>query len=200
MKISNAKDVLLSQNAEWTRVMSEENDKQSLLRYGMVLITIAYALLFVLSLLFSSGMGGFVAFSTTYIITTVVIQFALGIASLYFIPTILAALAPSFGGKNDSLNALKLFVFAATPSWIGMALSRVPILGILAAIAGGIFAIYLFWQHVAEAMTIPADKKVGYVIVSVVVLAVIFFVIGAIGAGIAAMVSPVSVYHIGPTF
>ncbi len=197
MKLSNAKDVLMTQNAEWTRVMSDENDKQSLIRYGMVLITIAYAIVFVLSLVFTSGMGGFVAFSTTYVITMVVVQFVLGILSLYFIPMILAALAPSFGGKNDSLNALKLFVFAETPAWISTAVSRIPILGWLIAIAGAIYAIYLFWNHVDEAMSIPADKKVGYVIVSVVVLAVIFFVIGAIGTGIAAMVSPVSVFHVG---
>jgi hypothetical protein len=200
MKISNAKEIILHENAEWTRIMSEENDKQSLLRYGMVLILIAYALMLVFSLLFTMNVAFIGAFSTTYIITSVVIQFALGIASLYFIPAILAALAPSFGGKNDSMSALKLFVFAATPSWIGTALSRIPVLGWLVALAGAIYAIYLFWQHVAEAMSIPAEKKVGYVIVSVVVLAVIFFVIGAIGTGIAAMVSPVSVFHVGPTY
>ncbi len=197
MKISNAKDVLLTQNAEWTRIMSEENDKQSLLRYGMMLIAIVYAILFAFSLLFTMNMAFIGGISTTYIITMVVVQFALGIASLYFIPMILAAIAPSFGGKNDSLNALKLFVFTATPSWIGTAFSRIPILGWLIALAGGVYAIFLFWSHVDEAMSIPADKKVGYVIVSVLVLAVIYIVIGAIGGGVAAMVSPVSVFHVG---
>jgi Yip1 domain len=197
MKLSNAKDVLMSENAEWTRVMAVENDKQSLLRYGMVLITIAYVLIFLFSLMSPSGMGGFVAFSTTYVIAMVVVEFVIGIASLYFIPMILAALAPSFGGKNDSMNALKLFVFAGTPSWIGMALSKIPYLGVLIMIAGAVYAIYLFWQHVAEAMSIPADKKVGYVVVSILVLAVIYIVIGAIGGVIANMVAPVSVFHVG---
>jgi Yip1 domain len=197
MKLSNAKEIILHENAEWTRVMSEENNKQSLLRYGMVLILIAYALTFVFSLLFTMNVALIGAFSSTYLITMVLVEFVLGIASLYFIPAILGALAPSFGGKNDALNALKLFVFAATPSWIGKAVSGIPVLGTLITIAGGIFAIYLFWQHVDDAMSIPADKKVGYVIVSVVVLAIIFFVIGAIGAAIAAMVSPVSVFHVG---
>ncbi len=195
MNISNAKNVLMSQQAEWTRIMSEENDKSGLMRYGMTLITIAYAILFLLSLVFTGGMGLLVSFSTTYVITMVVVQFVLAIASLYFLPMILGAIAPSFGGKNDTLGALKLFVFAATPSWIGTAVSRIPIIGWLAAIAGGIFAIYLFWLHVTEAMSVPEDKKVGYVIVSVIVLAVVYFVIGAIGTAVAAMVSPVSVFH-----
>ena len=196
MKISNAKEIILHHEAEWTRITTEENDKGSLMRYGMTMIVIAYALLFVFSLLWGMSAGVLGAFSTTYVITSVVIQFALAIASLYFIPMILAALAPSFGGTNSPLNALKLFVFAETPAWIGMAISRIPVLGILAIIAGAVFAIYLFWQHVADAMSIPAEKKVGYVIVSIVVLAVIYIVIGAIGGMIANMVSPIS-YHIG---
>jgi hypothetical protein len=195
MNLANAKNVVLSQQSEWTRVMSEENDKSSLIRYGMTLIVITYAIMLVLSLVFNSGMGVFVSFSMTYVITMIVIQFVLAIASLYFIPMILAAIAPSFGGKNDALNALKLYVFVETPAWIGMAISRLPVIGWLVAIAAAIYAIYLFWLHVSEAMTVPEDKKIGYVIVSVIVLAVIYFVIGAIGAGIAAMVSPVSVFH-----
>ncbi len=195
MNLSNAKNVVLSQQSEWTRVMSDENDKSSLMRYGMTLIVITYAIMLVLSLVFNSGMGVFVSFSMTYVITMIVIQFVLAIASLYFIPMILAAIAPSFGGKNDALNALKLYVFVETPAWIGMAVSRLPVIGWLVAIAAAIYAIYLFWLHVSEAMTVPEDKKIGYVIVSVIVLAVIYFVIGAIGAGIAAMVSPVSVFH-----
>jgi Yip1 domain len=200
MQLSNAKAVVLNQSAEWTRVMSEENNKQSLLRYGMALITIAYILLFLLSMLFTMNVGLIGTFSTTYILTMVVVQFVLAIASLYFVPPILAAIAPSFGGKNDSMSALKLFVFIATPSWIGLALSKIPYIGWLPMIAGAIFAIYLFWQHVSDAMSVPADKKVGYVIVSVIVLGVIFFVIGAIGTGIANMVSPVSFYHVGPFY
>ncbi len=194
MKISNAKEIVLHHEAEWTRIMSEENDKQSLIRYGMTLLVIAYALVFVFSLISPSGMGGFVAFSTTYMITMVIVEFVIAIASLYFIPMILAALAPSFGGKNDGLNALKLFVFAGTPSWLGMALSKIPFIGWLPMIAGAVYAIFLFWSHVAEAMSVPAEKKVGYVVVSVLVLAVIYIVIGAIGGFIANMVSPIS-YH-----
>jgi hypothetical protein len=194
MKLSNAKEIVLHHEAEWTRIMSEENDKQSLIRYGMTLLVIAYALVFVFSLISPSGMGGFIAFSTTYMITMVIVEFVIGIASLYFIPMILAALAPSFGGKNDALNALKLFVFAGTPSWLGMALSKIPYIGWLPMIAGAVYAIFLFWSHVAEAMSVPAEKKVGYVVVSVLVLAVIYIVIGAIGGFIANMVSPIS-YH-----
>lgn len=200
MQLSNAKEIVLNQNAEWSRVMSDESERQSLLRYGMTLILIAYALRFLLSLLFSSILSAFVPYGTLYMVSSVVVEFALAIAALFFVPQILAALAPSFGGKNDSLNALKLYVFAATPAWLGMALSVIPVLGWLAAIAGGLYGIYLFWQHFADAMSIPAEKKVGYVILAVVVLAVIQIVIGAIGGAIAMAIAPYSFYHVGPFY
>ncbi|HET6400268.1 MAG TPA: Yip1 family protein [Candidatus Kapabacteria bacterium] len=200
MQLSNAKEIVLNQNAEWTRVMSDESERQSLLRYGMTLILIAYALRFLLSLLFASVMSAFVPYGTLYMVTSVVIEFALAIAALYFVPQILAALAPSFGGKNDSLNALKLYVFAATPAWLGMALSVIPVLGWLAAIAGGVYSIYLFWQHISDAMSIPAEKKVGYAILAVVIIVVIEMVIGAIGGAIAMAIAPYSFYHVGPFY
>ena len=178
--------------------MTSESERQSLLRYGMMLIFIAYALRFALTLVFAGIMSAFVPYGTLYIVSSLVIEFLLAIAALYFIPQILAALAPSFGGKNDSLNALKLYVFAATPGWLGMALAVIPILGWLAAIAGGLYSLYLFWLHFADALTIPADKKVGYVILSIVVIGVIYFVIGAIGGGIAMAIAPYSLYHVGP--
>ena len=199
MKISNATEVVLHHEAEWTRIMSEENDKQSLLRYGMTLLIIAYALMFVLTALFSMALSAMVPFSTMHAVTSVVIEFALSVASLYFVPQILASIAPSFGGRNDSMNALKLYVFAATPAWIGMSIAMIPVLGWLAALAGGIYAIYLFWSHFAVAMSIPEDKKVGFVVVAVIVLAVIHIVIHMIGGGIANIVAPYS-FHYGPNF
>jgi hypothetical protein len=199
MKISNAKEIILHHEAEWTRIMSDENDKQSLLRYGMTLLVIAYALLFLLTLLVSMVVSAVVPFSAMHAVTSVIIEFVLGVASLYFVPPILGSIAPSFGGKNDTMNALKLYVFAATPAWMGMSIAIIPLIGWLVAIAGAVYAIYLFWSHFAGAMSIPEDKKVGYVIVSIVVLAVIQIVIEIIGGGIANMVVPYS-YHYGPTF
>jgi|GEM_PF-1940248 hypothetical protein len=197
MQLSNAKEIVLHQEAEWTRVMSDESERQNLLRYGMTLIFIAYTLRFLLSLLFSTLISAFVPYSTLYMVSSVIIEFALAMAALYFVPQILAALAPNFGGKNDSLNALKLYVFAATPAWLGMALVVIPVIGWLAAIAGGVYGIYLFWQHLPDALGVPADKKVGYVILAIVVVGAIQLVIGAIGGAIAMTIAPYSFYHVG---
>ena len=197
MQLSNAKAIVLHQNTEWSRVMGEETERQSLLRYGITLIVISYVLLFLLSLLFSMAISVIAPYSSLHIVANVIVDFALAVATLYFVPQILAALAPNFGGQNDSLNALKLYVFAATPMWLGMSIVAIPVIGWLAAIAGAFYGIYLFWQHFAQAMSIPEDRKIGYVLVAILVIAVIELIIGAIGAGIANAVSPVYLYH-GP--
>lgn len=197
MQLSNAKAIVLNPTTEWSRVMSEENERQSLLRYGITLIVISYVLLFLLSLLFSMVISVFAPFSAMHIVANVIVDFALAIATLYFVPQILASLAPNFGGKNDALSALKLYIFAATPMWLGMSIAVIPVIGWLAAIAGAIYGIYLFWQHFAQAMSIPEDRKIGYVIVSIIVIGLIEVVISAIGNGIANVVSPITIYH-GP--
>jgi len=196
MQISNAKSIVFNQEAEWSRMMAEESERQSLLKYGITLIVVSYVLLFVLSFLFSMAVSLVAPFSAMHMMTSVVVQFALAVASLYFVPNILAMLAPSFGGENNQLNALKLFVFASTPAWLGTAVGVIPIIGWLAAIAGALYSIFLFWKHFTQAMSIPEDKKIQYLAVSVLVLIAVHFVIGAIGAAIANVVSPVS-YHLG---
>ena len=197
MQLTNAIAIVTDQNAEWNRMKTEESERQSLIRYGIMLLIIAYALLFVLTAIFSTVASFFIPFSATHAVTSVALQFALSLASLYFVPQILAGIAPSFGGKNDPLNALKLFVFAATPAWLGTAVAIVPFVGWLAALAGAVYAVYLFWKHFADALSIPEDKKVGYLIVSVIVLAVVHWVIRMIGEGIAGIVAPYSIVHRG---
>lgn len=196
MQISNSKNIVMSPEAEWTRIMAEEPERQSLIRYGITMMFIAYALLFVLTFLFSTMISTVIPFTAAHMVASVVVQFALSLASIFIVPQILASVAPSFGGQNNSLNALKLYVFSSTPAWLGMAIGVIPVIGWLAAIAGAIYAIYLFWKHFEEAMSIPNEKKVGYLVTAIVLLIVVNFVIGAIGNAAANMISPVSVFHI----
>ena len=196
MQISNAKSIVFNQEAEWSRMMAEESERQSLIRYGIMLTIVSYILLFALSFLFSMLVSLVIPFSAMHMMTSVVVQFALSVASIYIVPNILAMLAPSFGGENNQLNALKLFVFAATPAWLGTAVGVIPILGWLVMLAGAIYAVFLFWKHFAQALSIPEDKKVPFVIVSVLLLAAVHAIIGWFGSMIANMVSPVGYYHI----
>jgi hypothetical protein len=55
-----------------------------------------------------------------------------------------------------------------------------PIIGILAVLAGGIYSIYLFYLGLPVLMKTPPDKVVAYMIVAAVVIFVIYIVIGVV--------------------
>jgi hypothetical protein len=196
MQISSSKNIVLSPDSEWTRIMAEESERQSLIRYGISMNIVAYALLFAFSFVFSAMISTLLPFSATHVVASVVVQFLLSVASIYIVPQVLASIAPNFGGENNALNALKLFVFASTPAWLGMAVAVIPIIGWLAALAGGLYAIYLFWKHFAEAMSIPEDKKISYLVTAVLLLIVVNVAIGVLGRAVSNMVAPLPGFHI----
>ena len=197
MQLSQAKAVLLQQQSEWSKVLSENEERQNYITYGAILIVLSYIAMFIGSAFLIGAFGAFgvLSLGPAYYAVFEGIQLVLAIAALYIIPQILAAIAPSFSGQNNSLNALKLYVFAMTPAWIGSMLGILPVIGWLGAIAGGIYGIYLFWQHVTEAMSIPEDKKVIYVIASVISIGVVMLIISAVATAVTSAMFVQSIVH-----
>jgi hypothetical protein len=115
-----------------------------------------------------------------------VVGLCFGIVGLFIASMIINALAPTFGAEKNSLQALKLVVFASTPAWIAGVLRIIPLLGILAILAG-LYSIYVFYLGLPRLMKNPEDKTIAYAVVSaiciIVVSAVVYFVAGAIGFG-----------------
>ncbi len=185
MQISQAKSILLQQQSEWSRILGENEERQSYIKYGIILTVVSHLATFIGSAFLANSLFGAFSFGISYFAALEAVQLVLAIATLYFIPQILGTLAPSFGGQNNSMNATKLYVFTMTPVWIGSMLGIIPVIGWLGMIAGGIYGIMLFWQHVSEAMSVPEDKKAVYVIVSIVVIGVLMAVISWIATSIA---------------
>jgi hypothetical protein len=179
MQIGRAIKIITADKTEWPNYWAEENDRSSLMKYGITLIVAANIVKAIGLLIFTAGfafMGGWAA----YYLVSAAVSLILEIVALMFIPKIFGMLAPSFGGQNNDLHGLKLYVYAMTPVWIGALASFIPVLGWIVALAGGIYGIVLFWQHAGEAMGVPEDKKVGFVLVSALVIIVIYGIIGFI--------------------
>jgi hypothetical protein len=158
MRISNAKDIIIRHNEEWARMMNEEHSERSLLLYGIAMITISNIVWIAIRLSLPIKY-----ISLSWIGMYAGIQFVFSLASLLFIPILFAMLAPRFDGIKDSLGALKLYLFFATPVWMAGVISPIPYLGWL-SYAGVLFGLYLVWKHVAEALNISEDKKHFYFI------------------------------------
>jgi len=120
-------------------------------------------------------------------IAQLVIGYVLGLGVLYVVSLIVNALAPTFDGQKDAVQALKLVVYSSTPVWIAGVLSLVPMLGMLTIIAG-LYGLYLLYVGLPVVMKNPEEKSIGYtalIIVCYIVLAMITAAVvgGLVGTG-----------------
>ncbi|HEY1589679.1 MAG TPA: Yip1 family protein, partial [Rhodanobacter sp.] len=98
----------------------------------------------------------------------------------YVVALIINALAPTFGGQKNTVQALKTVAYAWTAYWVAGMAVIVPWLGWLIAIFGAIYSIYLLYLGLPHTMKCPADKAAGYTAVSVVIAIVLGWIVGII--------------------
>src|SRR5262249_3227023 len=93
---------------------------------------------------------------------------------------IINALAPTFGGEQNSARAMKVAVYSFTPAWVAGVLRIIPALGIL-AILGAFYGFYLLYLGLPALMKAPKDKAAGYTVVTIVAALVVIFVVNVVG-------------------
>ena len=111
--------------------------------------------------------------------------FCMAIVGVFVLSFIINALAPTFGGEQNTTQALKVAVYSYTPAWIAGVLQIVPLLGIFAIFAA-LYALYLLYLGLPRLMKCPEDKAIAYtavVVVCAIVLSVIITAIGGVIAG-----------------
>src|SRR3546814_3442701 len=97
------------------------------------------------SLIGHSLVGVTVTTSSLSGLVAMVFSYVLGLVMLYVVALIINALAPTFGGQKDQLQAVKVIGYAWTVAWVAGIATIVPWLGWLVVLAGGIYSIYLLY-------------------------------------------------------
>ena len=113
-------------------------------------------------------------------VLAVVLSYVLSLAGAYLVAFIVDMLAPNFGAEKSQIQALKLVIYAYTASWVAGIALIIPILGGLIALAGGIYSLYTLYLGFPKLMKNPADKTVGYFVVTIVVAIVVYAVIWSV--------------------
>lgn len=181
--VARAKAMLLTPRTEWPIVAGEPTTAAELYK-GYIVALAAIPAIF--GFLQMSIIGTSVMFGGTYRmaigagLTYMVVFYVLSLVSVYVTSLIINALAPTFGGQRDSVQALKAMAFASTASWVAGVAQIVPGLGLLIMIAGGAYSIYLLYLGLPHLMKCPQDKAGGYTAVVVIVAVVLYFVVAAI--------------------
>jgi hypothetical protein len=179
--IERAKNIITSPNKEWDVIALEQpNTGQIIMGYVLLLAGAAAVAAFI-----GYGLIGFnVGFGSKVATTSWGIYYALNvlvgaIAGVFISALVIDALAPSFGSEKNMGRSVQLVAYSYTPSWIGGLLSIYPPLAIVGVLAG-IYGLYLLYIGMPKLKKTPADKQVGYFIVSLVTIIVVYFVIGLI--------------------
>lgn len=119
-----------------------------------------------------------VPFGTALI--SAIVRYILSLVSVYVVALIINALAPSFSGEKNQLQAFKVATYSSTPIWVVGILSLIPALGGLQIL--GLYSIYLLYLGLPVLMKSPKEKSIGYTVVVVIVTIVIWLIIGVISS------------------
>ena len=184
--VERIKAILTTPRTEWPAAAAEPATVQNLYA-GYIAIVAALPIIagFIKGSLIGAGAFGITVRTPIGMgIVGMVLHYVLVLAIVYVVALIINALAPTFGGQKDMVQALKTVAYSWTASWIAGIAVIVPWLGWLIAIAGAIYAIYLLYLGLPHTMKCPPEKAGGYTAVSVIIAIVLSWIVGVIVVGV----------------
>jgi hypothetical protein len=180
--VDRVKNIVMTPQTEWPVIAAEATSvKELYLGYVMPLAAIGPIARFLGIFLFgfSFWFAGRFGMPVVWMLSGVIAQYVLALVGVFIVGLIIDALAPKFGGEKNPIQALKVAVYASTPTWIAGVFYLLPSLGILATLAS-LYGIYVLYLGLPVLMKAPADKAVPYTAVVIVCAIVVFVIIGAV--------------------
>jgi hypothetical protein len=191
--VQRAKNIVLTPNSEWAVIEAEPATTGGLMTgYAMPLAAIGAVAGFIGSAVIGTTMP-FVGHYRTPMMAALVgaiVSFGMMLVGVFVLSLIIDALAPTFGGQKNQLQALKVAVYSYTPAWLAGVLNIIPLLAVLGIFAA-FYGMYLLYLGLPRLMKSPQDKAIPYtvvvivcaIVVSVIAVTISGLVIGAAGMG-----------------
>jgi hypothetical protein len=194
-------NILLRPKAEWGVIAEEPASVQGLMLGYAAILAALPALAQIVSGFMPHcvvfGVGICVTWNPVWIVTGAVVSYIVSLVGVFVTGLAIDALAPSFGGEKNQVQAMKVAVYSWTAAWLAGVFVIVPWFGLLLGLLG-LYSVYLLYAGLTPLMKSPPDKTVGYTAVVVVLAFVIFLVVGAIASSVAA-VGAIGGGVLGPT-
>lgn len=180
--LARTKAILMTPKTEWPVIAAEPASVAGLYKTWIcVMAAIPAVFGFIKGSIIGYSMFGAsikVPFMTG--ISSMILTYVATLAVVYIVALVVDALAPSFAGEKNFVQALKLVAYAYTASWVASVAVILPVIGTLLAIAGGIYGIYLIYLGLPHVMKCPPERAGVYTAVTIVVALVLSLIIGAI--------------------
>jgi hypothetical protein len=171
--VSRVKNILMTPKTEWAVIAVEPTDIAKLYTGYIMLL----ALIPALATLVSFAVIG-IPFGA--IISTVVVNYIVGLIAVMVVAFIASKLAPMFDGRDDLVQGLKLVAYSYTSFWVGSIFLLIPVLGWVVVLVAGLYGLYLLYLGATPTMGVPESKAVIFILALIVAGIVIGLVIGAI--------------------
>ncbi len=188
--ITRAKSILLAPRAEWPLIAAEPDTVAGL--YSGYIIVLA-AIPAVVRFLSSTLIGVSVPFLGSFRVpmaaglTTAILTYVLALVGIYVVALIVDALAPSFSAEKNRVQALKAVAYSHTAYWVASIIGVIPGLGLIAALAGIIYSVYLLNMGLPFTMKCPPDKAIGYTAVSIIVAIIVGWLMAIVVGSVAGL-------------
>jgi hypothetical protein len=176
--------ILTRPKAEWDVVAGEAASVQGLfMGYAAILALLPAIGQLINGFLPHCVFGVCVTSNPVFVVIGAAVSYVISLLAVFVVGLIIDALAPSFGGEKNQIQAMKVAVYSWTAAWIAGIFVAVPWVGGLLALAG-LYSFYLLFVGLPKLMKSPPDKSVGYVVVVIVLGIVISVVAAAIGGAV----------------
>jgi len=178
------KNLILNPKSEWTTIELEAQTKEELIKQYALPLMLMVALC---SIIGDSIFQSRLTFSIAAVIFKAFFVFGIMYAGMYISAIIITELTTSFSSKKDLDSCYRLVIYSLSAYFAASAITNLlPFLRELNIL--GLYSIYLFWLGTTPVLKTPEDDKVGFVVVSNLiilgVLAILTLILGAILTGI----------------
>jgi Yip1-like protein len=180
--ITRVKQILASPRTEWPLIAAEPATIKGLyLNYIAILAAIPPLAGFIRNSLIGNGAFGItIRTPIPQGIILAILTYILSLAVVYLVALIVNALAPTFDGRQDMVQAVKVVGYSYTAAWVAGIFIIVPWIGWLVALAGAVYSIYLMYLGMSPVMKNPPQKSAGYTALAVVIAVVLQWLVGLV--------------------
>lgn len=174
--IQRIKDILLRPRPTWEQIDSEPATILGLYKgYVLVLAAIGPVAGLIGGLTFGHGAFGAVFRpSLGAAVTGAVVAYILALVGVYLLALIIDALAPTFGGTRNRVQAFKVAVYGSTAFWLAGIFGLIPALAILGLL--GLYSLYLIYLGLPPLMKAAKDKALPYTVVAIGAAVILWFI------------------------
>ena len=178
--IERVKNILVAPKKEWDVIATEQGTLTSVLTtYVLPLALVSAA-----ATLIGWGLIGRSYWFVTVKGWDIGIKYALislvsTVVGFLITTFVVDALAPSFGSEKNLNRSAQFVGYSYTPGLLGGIFGIFPSIAWLGSLLG-LYGIYLMYTGLGPVKKTPDDKKVVYLIISIVVLIAVYFVLGLI--------------------